>query len=239
MARATRLPSRLQLLSRFAFLAFLLSHTACQQGSGQELMVEEGAPEHSELLEDDLEFLDFQVSEKASCSKATSVQIAKINEGNQKKQKFLNACADETNNSLWCEQLIRPNPSSKSSFQCTYGSNQVHQLIHPDEKTWENAFQAVRLVERLEESNVKVCLIYNWWRPEPYNKNVGGAAGRHPYGTSVDVRLCSKKDQSKAHSLLCKWRKQGELRALGYYSSTALHFGVGDNMANTWGKSCP
>lgn len=234
-----RLLSNVRFIFALTFLFSMFWQTACQQSSASDITNEDASVEHSELIEDDLEFLDFQVSEKAVCSKANSSQIAVLNQGNSKKEKFLSACADETNRSPWCEQLIRPNPSSKSSFQCTYGANQVHQLIHPDENTWENAFQAVRLVERLEQNNVKVCLIYNWWRPEPYNKNVGGAAGRHPYGTSVDVRLCSKNDQSKAHSLLCKWRKQGELRALGYYSSTALHFGVGDNIANTWGKSCP
>jgi hypothetical protein len=42
----------------------------------------------------------------------------------------------------------------------------------------------------------------------------------------------------KAFSQLCKWRAQGRLRAVGYYGSTGLHFGIGDKTANTWGKSC-
>ncbi|MBY0385975.1 hypothetical protein K2X05_12520, partial [bacterium] len=141
--------------------------------------------------------------------------------------------------SPWCIQLIRPNPSSKSIFACTYGANQIHQLIHPNQDTWKYAYQAVNLIERLEMNGIKIAQIYNWWRPEPYNKNVGGAPGRHPAGTSVDVRFSTKNDQIRAHNLLCKWRKQGELRALGYYSSSALHFGIGDTSANTWGKNCP
>lgn len=174
-----------------------------------------------------------------ACRRATASQIAYVNQGNAKKDRFLQACARQTGGSVWCNQLIRPNPSSRNTFACTYGSSQPHQLIHPDESTWDFAFEAVRLVDDLERRGMDVCVIYNWWRPEPYNANVGGAAGRHPYGTSVDVRFCSKSDQNRAHAQLCTWRRQGRLRALGYYASTALHFGVGDRVGNTWGKSCP
>lgn len=173
------------------------------------------------------------------CKKASVAQIAVVNQGNLKLQKFLRECSSATNNSSWCSQLTRPNPSSTSIFQCTYGANQPHTLIHPDEGTWSNAFKAVQLVEDLQTSGIKPCHIYNWWRPEPYNQNVGGAPGRHPYGTSIDVRFCSMSDMEKAFLRLCKWRSQGRLRALGYYGSTGLHFGIGDLVGNTWGKSCP
>lgn len=195
--------------------------------------------EHTPWALDDLELLPVDESLEAfACTRASTQQIAPILEGNKKKDAFLRYCAGATGGSDWCNQLIRPNPSSISSFRCTYGPDQVHQLIHPDENTWVYAAQAVRLVERLEGMGLKVCQIYNWWRPEPYNKNVGGAAGRHPYGTSVDVRFCSMGDMEKAFSTLCQWRKKGELRALGYYGSTALHFGIGDRTPNTWGKAC-
>ncbi len=222
--------------------AFLL---ACQPGIGvQNSNANEAddaqAAESNEFVEDDLEFIfnDNNLSEKSSCAKASAAQIAVVNQGNEKKEKFFDTCLKATNNSPWCDQLLRPNPSSKSTFQCTYGASQVHQLIHPDENTWQNAYEAVNIVEELIDKNICVSLIYNWWRPEPYNKNVGGAAGRHPHGTSVDVRFCKKSDQSAAFKELCKMRKQGRLRAIGYYSSTALHFGIGDSAANTWGKSC-
>ena len=99
--------------------------------------------------------------------------------------------------------------------------------------------EASQLVKELEKKGIKVCLIYNWWRPEPYNANVGGAAGRHPYGTSVDTRMCTLADMEKAFTQLCEWREEGRLRAIGYYGSTGLHFGMGDAVANTWGKDCP
>lgn len=188
---------------------------------------------------------DFELTNRAAfarplaCRAASSAQKAQVNLGNTKKDRFLQSCATTTNSSPWCAQLVRPNPDSRSTFACTYGSGQVHQLIHPDENTWTYAFRAVRLIEDLEGQGVRVCRIYNWWRPEPYNANVGGAAGRHPFGTSVDVQFCTKSDQEKAFRLLCQYRRQGKLRALGYYSSTSLHFGVGDATANTWGKSCP
>lgn len=174
-----------------------------------------------------------------ACQAATADQISVINIGFAKLQKFLEMCAKATNGSRWCNQLTRPNPDSVKVFHCTYGTSQPHILIHPDEGTWANAFQAVKLVEELEAKGFKTCIIYNWWRPEPYNKNVGGAPGRHPFGTSVDVRFCSMDEMLKAHDQLCQWRKQGRLRALGYYGTTALHFGIGDVDDNTWGKDCP
>jgi hypothetical protein len=173
-----------------------------------------------------------------ACARANATQIATINAGNKKFDAFMKGCWAATNNSRWCEQLVRPNPSSRSVFTCTYGGNQPHRLIHPDENTWKYAYRAVALVQKLEEAGVSVQQIYNWWRPEPYNKNVGGAAGRHPYGTSVDVRFSTLSNMEKAFSQLCKWRSQGVLRAVGYYGSTGLHFGMGDSLANTWGKAC-
>lgn len=145
---------------------------------------------------------------------------------------FLNYCRKKTNQSAWCDQVARPNPDSHRTFDCTYSAAQPHFLLHLDES------QAVQLVKELEAKQIKVCSIYNWWRPEPYNKNVDEAAGRHPFGTAIYVRFCTKSDQLEAHKALCTERKKGRLRALGYYSGTALHLGVGDNVANTWGKSC-
>lgn len=233
----------------FCFLTLVMTVVGAHGHEGH------GDPEHSvfswdELLrsgqvneafiEDDFELsLGHERFAPLSCQSASSSQKAEVNRGNEKRERFLNNCASATGNSHWCQQLVRPNPDSVSTFRCTYGSSQVHQLIHPDEGTWNYAFRAVGLIEDLESQGVSVCRIYNWWRPEPYNANVGGAPGRHPYGTSVDVQFCSKADQEKAFHLLCQHRRAGRLRALGYYSSTSLHFGVGDNVANTWGKSCP
>ncbi|MEM7646858.1 MAG: hypothetical protein AAF203_08120 [Pseudomonadota bacterium] len=174
-----------------------------------------------------------------NCKKANSSQLSQVNKGNQKKDKFLAGCYQATNGSCWCDQLIRPNPSSIDSFYCTYGNNQVHQLIHPDESTWRYAYEAVKIVEEFQAKSIFTRIIYNWWRPEPYNKNVGGSASRHPFGTAVDVRFESKTIQNRAFNELCKMRKAGRLRAIGYYASTAIHFGIGDSSANTWGKSCP
>lgn len=186
---------------------------------------------------DDGEFSEEEMI--SACKAATKAQLAVVNQGNAKKDAFLADCKKRTNGSAWCGQLVRPNPDSIEIFRCTYGATQVHQLINPNATTWANAFNAVKLVTELEKAGVEVCQIYNWWRPEPYNANVAGAAGRHPFGTSVDVRFCSKMDQEKGFAKLCAWRKAGRLKAVGYYSTTALHFGVGDKMANTWGKDCP
>lgn len=174
-----------------------------------------------------------------ACQKASSSQISVVNQGNAKKNTFLQQCAQATSGSAWCNQLVRPNPDSISIFRCTYGNNQVHQLINPNQNTWKNAFNAVRLIQELEQKGFRVQLIYNWWRPEPYNKNVGGAAGRHPFGTSVDVRFYTNAEANRAFDELCKYRKQGRIRAIGHYGTNALHFGIGDSTGNTWGRSCP
>lgn len=144
----------------------------------------------------------------------------------------------ETNGSFWCDQVVRPNPKSVNTFRCTYGSSQAHNLIHPDESTWKYPIEGVRILQDLSAKGIKISQIYNWWRPEPYNKNVGGAAGRHPYGTSIDVRFASNSEADRAFKELCKMRKAKRLRAIGHYGSASLHIGVGDKTANTWGKSC-
>lgn len=174
-----------------------------------------------------------------ACGKASKSQLRSINQGNMKKEKFLTQCRAATDNSSWCDQLVRPNPASKNIFACTYGTSQPHQLIHPNESTWKNAINTIKLIQDLDAKGMKTCLIYNWWRPEPYNKNVGGAAGRHPYGTSVDVRFCDDATAVLAFNELCRQRRAGRIRAIGYYGSASLHFGIGDATANTWGKSCP
>ena len=173
-----------------------------------------------------------------ACTQATSSNLATVNSGNAKLTKFLTQCAASTNNSSWCQQLVRPNPASVQTFKCTYGESQPHRLIHPDESTWANAFKAAQFVTQLEGMGIKVAQIYNWWRPEPYNANVGGAAGRHPLGTSIDVRFCTNADAIRGFDELCKVRKTGAIRALGYYGSTGVHIGVGDTTANTWGRTC-
>ncbi|MBI3550807.1 MAG: hypothetical protein HY078_17365 [Elusimicrobia bacterium] len=189
------------------------------------------------ILEDDREFLP---GFEPRCTRASASQIATVDRGNALRERYLNACADAGAEAVWCAQSLRPNPDSRSTFECTYGPSQPHQLIHPDPSTWPHAFGALRLVSELVEGGLRVCLINNWWRPEPYNENVGGAAGRHPFGTAVDVKFCTMDDKERAFDELCRLRAQGRLKALGYYpGSTVLHLGVGDRVGNTWGKACP
>lgn len=189
-----------------------------------------------------LDLLEDQNNSNIKCTKATASQIQIVKNGNAKRDQFLKRCEEEKIPDFLCEQIIRPNPSSKERFICTYGNDLPHQLIDPDESTWEFAFQGAKIVMALGKYGVRVNQIYNWWRPEPYNSNVGGAPGRHPQGTSIDVRMAGMKDTTKALSLLCKWRNQKtnsrSLNAIGYYGNTGIHFGVGDTWENTWGSPC-
>lgn len=197
-------------------------------------------------LTDGIDFLEDILDEifGRSCRKyrkASRRQIAQVNKGNERMYIFLKKCQEavgEHRYKIFCDQIIRPNPLSRHIFNCTYGNEQPHQLIHPSESTWKYAITAIQLLTQVSEYGAEACEIRNWWRPEPYNKNVDGAAGRHPYGTAVDVHFCSKTDQINAHVHLCRLRAKGKLRALGFYPSNTLHLGVGDRKASTWGRSC-
>lgn len=208
----------------------------CQPNEFNKISAEKDG--HSEYLEDDNESEPGLLEELAACQRASSSQISVVDQGAAKIGRFLDKCYQETGSKKWCDEVSRPNPSSSNAFHCTYSTQQAHIFVHPDENTWQYAIEAVKIVKDLVSQGVNVSTIYNWWRPEPYNRNVGGAAGRHPYGTSVDVRFADKTNQNKAQKLLCKMRSQGRMRALGYYSGTGLHLGIGDKTANTWGKSC-
>lgn len=205
----------------------------------EELIAHDAVPLTDDMFEDDFELLpDSFIYDMKGCTKASAAQLRVVNSGNDKRSEFQAACSRATANSSMCAQVERPNPASKSIFACTYGANQVHRLIHPTASTWNNAFKAIQQLKALSAKGICVSYIYNWWRPEPYNNNVGGAAGRHPLGTSVDVRFCSNSDAIRAFDELCKARKAGLIRALGYYGSTGVHIGVGDSSANTWGRNC-
>lgn len=226
---------RLNKIICFLFVAVLFLAN-CSKKELNQLDINNAA--HSDTLQDDDESNPDQTKIK-SCIRANDQQLTQVNSGANKLKQFLKKCYTETGSKKWCDQVARPNPDSHSVFDCTYSHEQIHAFIHPDEKKWVYAIDAVKLVIELESKGVQIFNIYNWWRPEPYNTNVGGAAGRHPAGTSVDVRFMTKADQNKAHTQLCKWRSQGRLRALGYYSGTGLHLGIGDVNANTWGRACP
>ncbi len=224
----------------------LYTVSASAHDSDRELTEEEEILFHEQMMaqeeltyQDDFELLpDSFIYEMKGCTKASSSQKATVNSGNAKRAEFQRQCASATGNSSYCSQVERPNPSSKTIFACTYGVSQEHRLIHPTTTTWKNATTAINLLKKLSAKGICVSSIYNWWRPEPYNANVGGAAGRHPQGTSVDVRFCTNADAIKGFDELCKHRKAGVVRALGYYGSTGVHIGVGDKTANTWGRTC-
>ncbi|WP_295900991.1 hypothetical protein [uncultured Bdellovibrio sp.] len=224
-------------LNALALIALLgLGTVACQGGGAGTNEYTEDSADLADHIHNDAS-VDEEI-QSLGCMKASGSQKTQVNLGLSKKDRFLQKCAAETNNSFWCDQVVRPNPRSVSTFRCTYGSSQAHNLVHPDENTWKYPIEAVKILHDLTAKGIKVSQIYNWWRPEPYNKNVGGAAGRHPYGTSIDVRFASNSEADRAFRELCKMRSQKRIRAIGHYGSASLHIGVGDKVANTWGKSC-
>jgi hypothetical protein len=244
LALLTALPAsssfaaNLDLPSSFAFQSYFSDDEDHDEGHEEEPIENPEDGEHEDGFDDAGFGGGGGPDDPEGCQPASAAQKNFVARGNAKAKKFLDRCNRASGFSRWCLQLMRPNPSSQNVFRCTYGASFPHQLVHPNEATWANALRAVQIVRDLEGLGVRVAQIYNWWRPEPYNSNVGGARTRHPLGTSVDVRFSSQADMEKAHKLLCLFRKRGRLRALGYYGSTGLHFGVGDRVPNTWGKSC-
>ena len=182
-----------------------------------------------------------QVQSK-SCIQATEADLDLVLAGQEKLEFFLEQCRWATGGSPHCEDVIRPNPRSTPFFECTFPKGTEKIFIHPDESTWENAFVAIRLIGEMEANGIGVKHIYNWWRPVPYNENVGGEPDRHPFGTSVDVLFTSRDDQVLAHEYLCEEQAKGLIKALGFYwvaERPSIHIGVKDSPEKVnWGRAC-
>jgi hypothetical protein len=58
--------------------------------------------------EDDFEFIDELLFEKAACAKATTAQTAQVNLGNTKKGDFLDNCGRITGGSPWVSSWFVP-----------------------------------------------------------------------------------------------------------------------------------
>ena len=160
--------------------------------------------------------------------RANIEQIVDVLKGIALKPEFIEQCEKATDRPDLCKQIIRPNPDSKSIFACTYPPGVASIFIPPEKGVWHFAFQAIRWISEIENLGISFSHIYNWLRPEPYNKNASGHPDRHPFGTAVDIKLRSKGDQHLAFEFFCeKWRS-GQMNAIGFYSSASLHLGIGD-----------
>ena len=176
---------------------------------------------------------------------ASADQKQKVLSGIELQNSFLAACKSFGVQDQWCDQLMRPNPNPEEfkTFSWTYGSAiPLHIFIDPDQTTWKNAFRGAIFVQKLEQSGININQIVNWWRPEPYNRNVCGAPGRHPFATSIDVEFKTLSDTRRARKKLCQWFDSAQINSLGYYGNEKVHIGVGDilgpGMGETWGKVC-
>lgn len=126
-----------------ALYAITILVSGCQVEDGaHDQVVADDAPDIHEV-EDDLEFLFMAERVKPfACVKASSTQLRQVNRGVAEYNHFLTHCAEATDGSPWCEQLVRPNPASHSTFHCTYSASQSHYLIHPDQSTWKFAYSS-------------------------------------------------------------------------------------------------
>lgn len=150
--------------------------------------------------------------------------------------KFVRTCLEKGVLQRYCFDMTHPNLDSIEQFRCTY-PGKPHLLIPKDESEWTFAFEAALILQNMARET-KVCIdeIYNWYRPEPYNKNVGGRPNRHPNATAIDVQFCTKEDAKKAHRALCELYKKKAIWALGSYpSGNKLHIGVRPERHTTWG----
>lgn len=137
--------------------------------------------------------------------------------------------------------MTHPNNKSEMEFRCTYPDAKTHVLIPPDPTKWELSFRGALELQKIEAAGVCVKEIYNYDRPEPYNNNVQGAPGRHPYGTAIDIEFCTKADARKAVQAFCKQRTPGdvEIKSVGTYSSgIRIHLGNVKPRRGDWGGGC-
>lgn len=150
---------------------------------------------------------------------------------------FISSCTSRGVSRKTCTEMTRPNPLEEARFACTYGKSAPHELVPPKTK-WDQAIKLAKVYESLRAQGVCTDEVYNWWRPEPYNRNVEGAKARHPNATCIDVRFCSVADAKKALRALCKLRSQGKITSVGYYGATGVHIGM-DPQDGSWGGACP
>lgn len=183
-----------------------------------------------------------------TCESGGMVKAGPLETPNQAEQlrlrsEFLTDCAAEGIHPSLCENLTHPNNNSKMEFRCTFPSFTQHVLLPNNRSLWTNGFQGAKAFqEALEEQGLEpnqgACpQIYNYYRPEPYNANVGGAAGRHPNGTAVDVEFCTKEEAQKALNKFAKMRMEKRINSIGIYSSgIRIHIGFGTEKGNTWNQ---
>ena len=173
-----------------------------------------------------------------NCKKGRRAKFAKGKYETGDVTTFVRTCLEKGVLERFCLNLTHPNqdPESMRAFRCTY-PGMPHVLIPKDESEWTFAFEAALILQTMARET-KVCIdeIYNWYRPEPYNRNVDGRPNRHPKATAIDVKFCTKEDAKKAHRALCELYKKKSIWALGSYpSGNKLHIGVRPELHTTWG----
>ncbi len=137
-------------------------------------------------------------------------------------QRFIQRCTSRGISEKLCREATYPNPDSRSAFNGVYGSNQNF-ILMPPESTWDTGIRLLGIAESLSAYG-KVCEIRNWYRPEPYNRKVGGAGGsRHINASAIDIEFCSVAEKNKAlKAALAMRQKFAQPAGVGVYGEGSL-----------------
>lgn len=134
---------------------------------------------------------------------------------------FTNFCVKSGVHRTLCDQMTRPNTSSKGTFRRIYGDRPFVLMPGPD--AWGKGVELAKVAQSLSRYG-KICEIRNWYRPEPYNRAVGGARGsQHKSGSAIDIEFCSVAEKRKALIAALKMRNKCSMpKGVGVYGEGSL-----------------
>lgn len=136
-------------------------------------------------------------------------------------REYVNLCTRNGVHLDLCTDMLQPfrNPKEVRVFRRTYGDEVEHVLI-PPRSTWGLGIELIKIAQEVSiTSNVEICQIRNWYRPEPYNSRVdGGSSSQHLVAQAIDIDFCSNPGRNKALQVMKRRRTDtGMPRGIGTY----------------------
>ncbi len=143
----------------------------------------------------------------------------------QLQNNFIKMCLARGIREQFCKQITSPNTKSIGTFRQVYGDQPF--VLMPNTDRWETGLQLLTIAESLAEFG-EICEIRNWYRPEPYNRSVGGArSSQHLSAGAIDIEFCTVQDKNRALlAALATRQKFKTPPGIGVYGegSKTLHF---------------
>lgn len=135
---------------------------------------------------------------------------------------FIKKCKGRVKTAIWCDEIVVPNIHSKRSFYSVYNKSKEHLLV-PRKDKFEVGIRLLEILERAVGGNseMRVCQIANWYRPEPYNSRVGGAKrSAHIAADAIDIKFCTRAGRNRAKKRLIQLEKIYKTLGIGSYKGS-------------------